>query len=106
VRRWTSLLCFGVACAIAPAAPQLLLAGDQAPQQQPPPGPVPPPSALQFKELPEETTVTTPSGATFTVSRGWHLARRDDLIVIEEPQRELAAAFVEVVAPTASASWC
>ena len=114
--RWATLLCLAVACALAQADPERLLArtigdsagrahsvwgGDQAPQtQQPPPGPVPLPSALQFKEMPEDTTVTTPSGATFTVSRGWHLAQRGDLIVIEEPQRELAAAFVEVAAPT------
>jgi CubicO group peptidase (beta-lactamase class C family) len=69
----------------------------QPPQAQSAPGPAP---ALQFKELAEDTKVTTPSGATFTVSKGWHLARPEGLIVIEEPQRELAAAFVEVAAPT------
>jgi CubicO group peptidase (beta-lactamase class C family) len=59
-----------------------------------------PPAALEFKELAEDTTLTTPSGATFTVSKGWHVARAEGLIVIEEPQRELAAAFVELTAPT------
>jgi CubicO group peptidase (beta-lactamase class C family) len=57
-------------------------------------------TTLDFKELAEDTTVKMPSGATFTVSKGWHLAQREDLIVIEEPERELAAAFVEVTAPT------
>jgi CubicO group peptidase (beta-lactamase class C family) len=56
--------------------------------------------ALDFKELAEDTKVTTASGATFTVTRGWHLARTDTLIVIQEPQRELAAAMVEIAAPT------
>jgi CubicO group peptidase (beta-lactamase class C family) len=56
--------------------------------------------ALEFKELAEDTKLTTPSGATFTVARGWRVARANGLIVIEEPQRELAAAFVEASAPT------
>jgi CubicO group peptidase (beta-lactamase class C family) len=80
------------------------LAGAQAapaPQTQPTPGPVPQAAALEFKELAEDTKVTTDSGATFTVSKGWHLARAGGLIVIEEPQRELAAAFVELSAPSA-----
>ena len=74
--------------------------GAVARQTQPAPGPVSQP-ALEFKELPEDTKVTTDSGATFTVSKGWRLARTGGLIVIEEPQRELAAAFVELSAPSA-----
>src|SRR5262245_16473645 len=58
------------------------------------------PPALDFKELPEDTKLTTASGATFTVAKGWHVARGEGIIVIQEPQRELAAAFVEVGAPT------
>lgn len=56
--------------------------------------------SLAFKELPEDTKLTTASGATFTVAKGWHVARADDIIVIQEPERELAAAFVEIAAPT------
>ena len=59
---------------------------------------------LDFKELAEDTKLTSASGATFTVAKGWHVARTDDLIVIEEPQRELAAAFVEVTAPNVEAA--
>ena len=69
-------------------------------QTQPAPGPTPQPPALEFKELPEDAVVTSASGATFTVSKGWHLARTENLIVIQEPERELAAAFVEVTAAT------
>jgi CubicO group peptidase (beta-lactamase class C family) len=58
------------------------------------------PPALPFEELAEDAKLTTPSGATFTVIKGWHVARTKDLIVIREPQRELSAAFIEVVAPT------
>jgi CubicO group peptidase (beta-lactamase class C family) len=55
---------------------------------------------LEFKELAEDTQITTPSGAKFNVVKGWRVARGDGLIVIQEPQRELAAAFVETTAPT------
>ncbi len=85
--------------------------GAIAPQPQPAPRGVPQPvpserqqvegSTLAFKELPEDTKLTTVSGATFTVAKGWHVARTGDVIVVQEPQRELAAAFVEVAAPTA-----
>jgi CubicO group peptidase (beta-lactamase class C family) len=69
-------------------------------QTQPPAGPVPQPPALIFKQLTEDTKLKTPSGATFTVAKGWHVAEAPDLIVIQEPDKELEAAFVEVVAPT------
>jgi CubicO group peptidase (beta-lactamase class C family) len=59
------------------------------------------PPALTFKELTEDTKLSTASGATFTVAKGWHVARTDTIIVIQEPQQELAAAFVESAAPTA-----
>ena len=55
---------------------------------------------LVFKELAEDTKLTTASGATFTVSKGWHVAQTDAIIVIQEPERELSAAFVEIAAPT------
>lgn len=58
-------------------------------------------TALEFKELSEDTKLTTSSGATFTVTRGWHVARADDLIVLQEPQREASVALVEVAASTA-----
>ena len=56
--------------------------------------------ALDFKELAEDTKLTTASGATFTVAKGWLVARTEGIVVIQEPQRELAAAFVEMSAPT------
>jgi CubicO group peptidase (beta-lactamase class C family) len=73
-------------------------------QTQPPPtpaGPVPQALEFTFKQLTEDTTLKTPSGATFTVASGWHVAQTPTLIIIQEPERELAAAFVETVAPTA-----
>jgi CubicO group peptidase (beta-lactamase class C family) len=56
--------------------------------------------ALAFTELSEDTKLTSASGATFTVSKGWHIARTDSMIVIQEPERELSAAFIEIAAPT------
>ena len=68
-------------------------------QTQPAAGSAQPPT-LAFKELAEDTKLTTASGATFTVSKGWHVARTETMIVIQEPERELSAAFVEIAAPT------
>jgi CubicO group peptidase (beta-lactamase class C family) len=56
--------------------------------------------ALEFKELAEDTKLTTASGAAFTVSKGWFVARAGGIIVLEEPQRELAVALVEMNGPT------
>ena len=87
-----------IAClfALVAAVPGLELT-----QTPPAPGPVPQPPALDFKELADDTKLKTASGATFTVAKGWHVAQLENLIVIQEPLRELSAAFVEVAAPTA-----
>ena len=78
----------------------VLLAGASVWAAVPPQTPPAPASAaqptLQFKELPEDTKLKTASGATFTVSKGWHVAQTESMIVIQEPERELAAAFVEI----------
>jgi CubicO group peptidase (beta-lactamase class C family) len=77
----------------------------QAPQtQQPPAGPVPQAPALTFKTLAEDTTIKTPSGATFTVARGWHVAETPTLIVLQEPDKEMSAAFTEIAAATIEAA--
>jgi len=86
-----SLLCLALA----------FLPGAIGAQTQPAPGAIPQQPTLAFKELAEDTKLTTASGATFTVAKGWHVAQTDDIIVIQEPQRELSAAFLEVKAPTA-----
>ena len=65
-------------------------------------GPVPQPPALTFKPLTEDTKLKMPSGATFTVSSGWYVAETPNLIVIQEPEKDLAAAFVESAVPTAA----
>jgi CubicO group peptidase (beta-lactamase class C family) len=97
MKPWTALLCAALAGATSIASTQQ----PAAPPARPSPGPVPQGPALDFKELAADTTVTLPSGATFTVSKGWHVSQRDGLVVVEEPQRELAAAFLEVSAASA-----
>src|SRR5687768_4738151 len=72
--------------------------------QTPPPGPVQEPAALTFRQLAEDTKLKLPSGATFSVARGWHVAEAPNITVIQEPEKELAAAFVESTAPTAEAA--
>ena len=70
-------------------------------EQQTPPAPATAAQpSLAFKELTEDTKLTTASGATFTVSKGWHVARTESMIVIQEPEKELSAAFLEITAPT------
>ena len=71
----------------------------QTPQTPPAPAPAGQP-ALTFKELTEDTKLKSASGATFTVSKGWHVAQTESMIVIQEPERELSAAFLEITAPT------
>ena len=81
----------------------VLTAGAPAAQTQPQTqaGPVPQPPALTFRQLTADTKLKTPSGATFTVTSGWHVAEAPNLIVIQEPEKELAAAFVESEAASA-----
>ena len=80
----------------------VLLAGASVWARVPPQTPSAPAAqpTLAFKELPEDTKLKTPSGATFTVSKGWHVAQTESMIVIQEPERELSAAFLEIAAPT------
>ena len=78
-----------------------LAAANPGAQTQPPAGPVQQPPALTFRQLGEDTKLTLPSGATFTVARGWHVAEAPNIIVIQEPEKELAAAFIESAAATA-----
>ena len=91
----TNLHAILLALALTAAAP----AAQTQPQTQA--GPVPQPPALTFKQLTADTKLKTPSGATFTATSGWYVAEAPNLIVIQEPEKELAAAFIESAAPSA-----
>lgn len=86
---------------LAVAVAMIPLAATARAQTAPSAGPVPQAPVFTFKQLTEDTKLKTPSGATFTVASGWHVAQTPTLIVIQEPEKELSAAFTEVVAPTA-----
>ena len=47
------------------------------------------------RRLTSAAAVTTRSGATFEVAGGWWLTERDDRILIEDPDRQLRAWFLE-----------
>ena len=46
-------------------------------------------------QLSEDTQLITPSGSTFTGSKNWYVTTRDDMVILEEPDRELTIALVE-----------
>ena len=74
--------------------------GAVARQPQPAPGRALQPPALEFKEVKQDTKLTTSTGATFTVPRGWSVAQTKGLSAMREPQKELMIALVELEAPT------
>ena len=43
----------------------------------------------------QDRTVTTASGATFSVEKGWIVSKYDDRIVVQEPARELTVTLLE-----------
>ncbi len=55
----------------------------------------------QERKLANDTVLTTASGATFTASKNWYATTQSDMIVLEEPDRELAVALIENNEPTA-----
>jgi CubicO group peptidase (beta-lactamase class C family) len=52
-------------------------------------------------KLTQETQLTTDSGCTFTVEKGWFVSRHSNVIVIEEPNRELTITLIENTEATA-----
>jgi CubicO group peptidase (beta-lactamase class C family) len=51
--------------------------------------------AARARHLGEDTHVTTASGATLLAPKGWWLTQRRGTIVLEDPDRALAATFLE-----------
>jgi CubicO group peptidase (beta-lactamase class C family) len=47
------------------------------------------------RQLTEDTTVTRPSGATFTAPKGWFVTESADVLILEDPERQLKATVVE-----------
>jgi CubicO group peptidase (beta-lactamase class C family) len=96
----TSIACSLCALLVACAA--------EAPPLPPPPAapapvPAPPPlasadapAAPVTRQLADDTTLTTASGATFTAPKGWWVTQNGGVIVLEEPDRKLKATLVEM----------
>ncbi len=55
----------------------------------------------QARKLDKDIQLTTASGATFTASKNWYVTTHKDLIVLEEPDRELSLALIENTEPSA-----
>jgi len=104
VRMRTSIACslsaLFVACATeAPPLPP--------PPPAPPGVPAPPPlasaiaptAAAVTRQLADDTTLTTASGATFTAPKGWWVTQSPEGIVLEEPDRKLKATLIETSEP-------
>ena len=47
------------------------------------------------KKIDQDTQFTTTSGAIFMVQKNWFVTERDELIILEEPDRELTVTLVE-----------
>lgn len=47
------------------------------------------------KKLEQNTQLTTSSGCTFTAEKGWVVRQYDNMIVLEEPSRELTVTLIE-----------
>lgn len=50
---------------------------------------------LMITKIDQDTQFTTTSGATFMVQKNWFVTERDELIILEEPDRELTVTLVE-----------
>jgi len=47
------------------------------------------------KKLEHDTQLTTASGCTFMAEKGWFVTQRDNVVMLEEPDRELTIAVLE-----------
>jgi CubicO group peptidase (beta-lactamase class C family) len=65
------------------------------------PAPSPAPTPGTPRQLADDTTITTASGATFTASKGWWVTQSPDVIVLEDPDRAFKVTFLETPEPDA-----
>lgn len=77
---------------VSPAAPAAV--ADPAPAE---PSPV-------TAQLEADTNLKTASGATFSVPKGWWITERSEVVVLEDPDRELKVTLVEVKGGDAQAA--
>lgn len=56
---------------------------------------------MMSKKLDQDTQLTTASGCTFTVQKGWFVSSCDDAITVEDPDHELTGMLIENTEKTA-----
>ncbi|HET6147043.1 MAG TPA: hypothetical protein VFH68_05885 [Polyangia bacterium] len=94
----------------AAAAPARPTGAPLAPSQPSPPrsppvaAPVVPGPGPVARQLAQDETITTASGATLTVLKGWFVTVLPALLILEDPDRQLKAALVEIAAPDRAAA--
>ena len=93
----TPLIALLVACAsdAPPHAQAPAPASSTPPPSAAPAAPAPAP-APTARQLTDDGSVTTPSGASFTASKGWWVTQGADRIVLEDPERALKATLFEL----------
>ena len=103
----------------APVLVTLLACGSKPPPKVTPPLPPPPPPTVTAepppppsptaRQLADDTPITSGSGATFTAPKGWWITEGPELIILEDPERDLRVSFVEVTesdpAKAVTAAW-
>ena len=47
-------------------------------------------------QLSADTTITLPSGSSFAAPKSWYLDRRDGMLVLQDPDRQLRLGFLEM----------
>jgi CubicO group peptidase (beta-lactamase class C family) len=88
-----------VACGTAPPPTAAEPLADPGPGAPPASSAAPPPAAAKSYQAAQETTLTTPGGATFPVAAGWFVTERGELVLLEDPDRKLKVALVELESP-------
>lgn len=79
--------------------------GPAAPTEQPDAPPTPTtPAATPARTLTADETITSASGATFTVAAGWSVAEAGGVITVVEPERELTLTYLELEAASGRAA--
>ncbi len=102
----SSVLVLSVACGGAEPKPQTTLTPPTSATANASDAGVAPPVAAAAKTytMTADGPVKTARGATFPVGAGWHVTEKQGEIVLQDPERELSLAYVEVEAEHAKAA--
>lgn len=85
-----------LSCATRSSAPPPRTNTETVTPAQAPSGPAPDEGVAEPQRIDAETTIETKSGTSFKVSAGWFLSQREGYTLLEDPERELEVALLEV----------